>query len=105
MGEQKRDYIYVDDVVRANLAAAAAGRSGVYNCGYGAASTFNELITILNQVMGLRRAPEYIDNPYAAAYQSHTECDMTATREALGFVPKYAVRQGIAAYHASGFLA
>lgn len=105
MGEQKRDYIYVDDVVRANLAAAAAGRSGVFNCGYGAATTFNELIAILNEAMGTRRTPEYIDNPYAAAYQSHTECDMSLTRQALGFVPKFDVPSGIAAYHSSGFLA
>ena len=103
-GEQKRDYIYVEDVVRANLAAAAAGRSGIYNCGYGAATTFNDLIAILNEVIGTSRASEYIDNPYAAAYQNHTECDMTATREALGFVPKFDVRAGIATYFRSGFL-
>jgi ADP-L-glycero-D-manno-heptose 6-epimerase len=103
-GEQKRDYIYVEDVVRANLAAAAAGKSGVYNCGYGAATTFNDLIDILNDVMGTRRAPEYIDNPYAAAYQSYTECDMTAAREAIEFVPKVDVRKGIEAYFKSGFL-
>jgi ADP-L-glycero-D-manno-heptose 6-epimerase len=104
MGEQKRDYIYVEDVVRANLAAAAAAKTGVFNCGYGAATTFNDLIAILNEVMGLDRTPEYIDNPYAAAYQSHTECDMSATRAALGFTPKFDVRSGIAAYFQSGFL-
>jgi ADP-L-glycero-D-manno-heptose 6-epimerase len=104
-GEQKRDYIFVEDVVRANLAAAASGKSGVYNCGYGAATTFNELIDILNQVMGTSREPEYIDNPYAAAYQSYTECDMTATRDSIGFIPKIDIRKGIEEYFKSGFLA
>ena len=103
-GEQRRDYIYVEDVVRANLAAAAAGKSGVYNCGYGMATSFNDLIDILNQVMGIHRQPEYIDNPYAAAYQSYTECDMTAARDAFGFVPRIGVREGIEAYLKSGFL-
>ena len=103
-GEQKRDYIYVDDVVRANVLAACAKQSTVVNCGGGAATTFNDLVAELNRVLGLSRQPEYIANPYAQRYQSHTECDMTLARELLGFAPEFNIRRGIDEYFRSGFL-
>lgn len=103
-GEQKRDYIYVKDVVRANLLAAKAKESGIYNCAYGKATSFNEIVGILNGVLGTNRAPEYIDNPYADRYQNHTLCDMTRAKEKLGFVPEYDIERGIRDYYRSGFL-
>jgi ADP-L-glycero-D-manno-heptose 6-epimerase len=103
-GEQRRDYIYVEDVVRANLLALEASASFVVNCGAGTSTSFNELIEILNAALGTRRSAEYIDNPYADAYQSHTECDMSFAREKLGFVPRFDLRAGIAAYADHGFL-
>ncbi len=103
-GEQKRDYIYMKDVVEANLLALEAKESSVVNCGAGEATSFNEIIAILNKTMGLDRAPEYIENPYAARYQNFTQCDMSKAKEKIGFVPKYDVQKGIADYYESGFL-
>ncbi len=103
-GEQKRDYIYVKDVVTANLKAAEAGESGVVNCGSGAATTFNALVEILNRNLGTERRPEYIDNPYEAAYQNHTECDMAQAKRLIGFVPEYDIEKGIADYASTGKL-
>lgn len=103
-GEQKRDYVYVDDVVRANVRAADAKESVVVNCGSGTATSFNDLVTILNEVLGTHRVPEYIENPYVGRYQDHTECDMTRAREVLGFVPQFDMRSGMRAYAESGFL-
>lgn len=103
-GEQKRDYIFVDDAVRLNLRALASEESCVVNCGSGTATTFNELVTILNGVLNTERVPEYIENPYAAQYQSHTECDMSLAREKLGFVPAVDIRSGIQHYFERGDL-
>lgn len=103
-GEQKRDYIYVKDVVRANLLAAEAEESGIFNCGFGKATTFNEIFNILNKKMNMGRVVEYIDNPYGDKYQSYTECDMTKAKEKLGFVAEYDIERGIADYYESGFL-
>ena len=103
-GEQKRDYLYVEDAVRANLLAAEAHQSCIVNCGSGAAVTFNEMVEILNKTLGVERKPEYIENPYADRYQSHTECDMTLAKRLLGFTPEFDVRRGIEAYARSGFL-
>jgi len=103
-GEQKRDYIYVKDVVRANLLAIKAKESCIVNCGSGKATTFNDIINILNRVLGTSRKTVYIKNPYNANYQSHTECDMALAKEKIGFVPEYAIEDGIKDYHDSGFL-
>ncbi len=103
-GEQKRDYLYVDDAVRANLMAAEARQSCVVNCGSGTAVSFNELVERLNRLLDVRREPEYIENPYADRYQSHTECDMALAKQQLGFVPEFDLQRGLEAYRRSGFL-
>src|SRR3989344_2044288 len=103
-GEQKRDYIYVKDAVRANMLTLTPGESTIVNCGSGKATSFNDLVKILNEVLGTTREPEYIDNPYGAEYQSYTECDMSLAREKLDFVPEYDITRGIKDYFASGFL-
>jgi ADP-L-glycero-D-manno-heptose 6-epimerase len=103
-GEQKRDYIYVKDVVRANLLAggieegAIVKESCIVNCGSGEATSFNDIVAILNKVLGTNRTPEYIENPYADRYQNFTLCDMTLAKEKIGFVPMYDVRKGIEDY-------
>lgn len=104
MGEQKRDYIYVKDVVKANMLAAQAKESCVVNCGSGSATTFNDVITILNGVLGTHWEPEYFDNPYIGRYQDHTECDMSLASEKIGFVPAYDIRKGIQDFFDSGEL-
>ncbi len=103
-GEQKRDYIAVEDAVRANLLAASAAESCIVNCGSGAPTTFNDLVAMLNDALGTTRTPVYIDNPYADRYQSHTECDMARARETIGFVPQVDIQTGIRRYAESGFL-
>ncbi|HVN26433.1 MAG TPA: NAD-dependent epimerase/dehydratase family protein [Candidatus Paceibacterota bacterium] len=103
-GEQKRDYIYVKDVVTANMLALAAKESCIVNCGSGVATTFNRIIEILNGVLGTQWKPDYIDNPYQGRYQDYTLCDMSLAKEKLGFVPAFSIESGIRDYYESGFL-
>jgi ADP-L-glycero-D-manno-heptose 6-epimerase len=103
-GEQKRDWIYVDDVVKANLLAAEAKESCIVNCGSGSATSFNEIVEILNRVMSVSRTPEYIDNPFAEKYQDFTYCDMSKAAEKIGFKPEYDIEKGIEHYYATGKL-
>lgn len=103
-GEQKRDYIYIDDIVRANLLASQSQKSTILNCGCGKATTFNNLIEILNSVMDINRKPEYIENPYEGKYQNHTQCDMTKARQELEFIPEFDIEAGIKEYYKSGYL-
>ncbi|MBU2639695.1 MAG: NAD-dependent epimerase/dehydratase family protein [Nanoarchaeota archaeon] len=98
-GEQKRDYIYVKDVVNANILASKAKESCVVNCGFGKVVTFNELIRIINSILREERKPIYIENPYVGKYQDYTECDMSLAKEKIGFVPEFDIEKGIKDYY------
>ncbi len=96
-GEQKRDFVYVKDVVAMTMQALGAPRSTVYNCGSGRAFSFNDVIGALNRGLGTAWEPEYFDNPYSF-YQPHTEADMTRAQSELGFEPQYGPAEGIGDY-------
>jgi ADP-L-glycero-D-manno-heptose 6-epimerase len=96
-GEQKRDFVYVKDVVALTMASLISPRSQILNCGSGCAFSFNEVIAELNRNLGTSLEPEYFDNPYPF-YQPHTEADMTKAGSELKFVPQYPPARGIADY-------
>ena len=96
-GEQKRDFVYIKDVVEATLMAASAKQNAVVNVGAGQATSFNEVIEALNEGLGTRVEPEYFDNPYDF-YQDFTQADMSCTAKAIGFKPRYSTREGILDY-------
>jgi ADP-L-glycero-D-manno-heptose 6-epimerase len=97
-GEQKRDHIYVKDVVVANLRAMSAKKNGIVNVGSGAATTFNRVIEILNEVLKTDLAPDYFENPYTGVYQNETLADTGLAQELIGFRAKYSVEDGIRDY-------
>jgi len=97
-GEHKRDFIYVNDVVSANIAAMTAP-SGVYNVGTGIGSTFNELVAILNEVLGTKLATEYIEMPFAdSTYQGNTVADVALAKEKLKFAASWSFPAGVDDY-------
>ncbi len=98
MGEQKRDHIYVKDCVLANIKALEA-KPGVYNVGTGIATSFNELIRLLNEALGTDLEPEYFDMSFdPKTYQSHTQADTTKAEKYLKFEAQYTLKQGIKEY-------
>jgi ADP-L-glycero-D-manno-heptose 6-epimerase len=113
-GEQRRDFIYVDDVVAVNLwFLERRDVSGVFNCGTGSAQSFNRLAAaVVNAVQGSnamlpeiveRRLIEYVPFPPALVgkYQSFTEADLTRLR-AAGYPGEFRnAEQGVAAYVAA----
>jgi ADP-L-glycero-D-manno-heptose 6-epimerase len=110
-GEQRRDFIYVDDAVAVNLwFLERRDLSGVFNCGTGRAQTFNRLATaVINAARGTsatlhdlvaQRLIEYIPFPpqLLGKYQSFTEADLTRLR-AAGYPGEFmTVESGAAAY-------
>ena len=102
-GTQRRDFVYIDDVVAANLRGANTIVGGVFNAGAGGSWSFNDVVAELNRVLGTNLEPDYFENPYGFT-QDHTECDMTKARDGLGHVPAFDLRKGIEAYFASGKL-
>jgi ADP-L-glycero-D-manno-heptose 6-epimerase len=102
-GDQRRDFVYIDDVVQMNLKAMTAKESGVFNVGAGSSASFNDVVTQLNRVLQTDLPPEYFENPYDF-FQTLTEADLTQSRRALGYDPQFDLAKGVDAYHASGTL-
>ena len=110
-GEQRRDFVYVDDVVDVNLwFLEHRDASGVFNCGTGRAQSFNQLAAaVINSVQGTqwplqellaRGLIEYVPFPPALVgkYQSYTQADLAQLR-AAGYAAAFrSVEQGVAAY-------
>jgi len=96
-GDQKRDFVYVKDIVEGSIRAIEAKQSGIYNLGSGQARSFNELIDVLNRSLGTDFKPDYIDNPHEH-YQNFTQADLAHVRQALGYEPKYSLETGVADY-------
>ena len=96
-GEQKRDFVYVKDIVDGSILALEAKESGIYNLGCGQARSFNELVDILNTYLGTKLPPDYIDNPHAH-YQNFTEADLDKVRSTLGYGPQFPLEEGVRDY-------
>lgn len=99
-GEQRRDFIHVDDCVAVNLWLLDNPQvSGIFNCGTGRSQTFNEVADAVITWHG-RGDKRYVDFPESliGRYQSYTQADMQALRAAgypNAFMP---VEQGVPRY-------
>jgi ADP-L-glycero-D-manno-heptose 6-epimerase len=102
-GQQKRDFVHVDDILQANLKALQSKRGGIFNVGSGSSYSFNQLVAELNRALKTSLEPDYFENPYGFT-QDWTEADLTESRRALGYDPQYDLTKGVDAYLASGKL-
>ncbi len=93
-----RDFIYIDDVIQANIKACNPKKSGVYNVGTGKARSFQDIVDILQKELGTDLECEYIPNPYIGQYQFFTQADIEPTREFLGYEPEVTLEEGIKRY-------
>lgn len=92
-----RDFVYIKDVIRANVCALNA-TGGVYNVGSGVARSFSDVVDILQKELNTNLKKEYIPNPFSKSYQFHTQADISKSREVLGYEPRYSLELGIADY-------
>jgi UDP-glucose 4-epimerase len=97
-GTRTRDFVYVADVVEANLRAArsktAAG--GVFNVGTGIETSINELAERVLDAVGSRVPVKHVEE--RAADFLRAKADLTLTGKVLGFQPAIRLREGLASY-------
>jgi ADP-L-glycero-D-manno-heptose 6-epimerase len=93
-----RDFIYIEDIIQANVKAMHPNRSGIYNVGTGKARSFQDIVDILQQELGTSMACEYIPNPFIGSYQFFTQADIEETKSGLGYIPRFEMEDGIKAY-------
>ncbi|MDD5643889.1 MAG: ADP-glyceromanno-heptose 6-epimerase [bacterium] len=96
-GEQRRDFVYIKDVVSATVGALSAKENAVINVGTGKSTSFNEIVEILNKILNSGRKPVYFDNPYGF-YQNFTEADISKAKDIIGYEPKYTTALAIEEY-------
>jgi len=93
-----RDFIYIEDVIQANIKAMHPKKSGIYNVGTGKARSFQDIVDILQKELQTSLTCEYIPNPFIGSYQFHTEANIETTKELLDYQPAYEMEDGIRAY-------
>ena len=85
-GEQSRDFIYIDNVVEANVLAAEREATGAaVNIGCGGRITVNELVDRLNELLGTEIEPIYTDPRPGDVCHSHA--DISKAAGLLGYDP------------------
>jgi len=93
-GEQTRDFVHVDDVVRANLLAADTTAVGAaYNVGTGRSVTIRRLAERVREAVGSDSAIVHTE-PRAGDVR-HSRADVSRARERLGYEPTVGLREGL----------
>jgi UDP-glucose 4-epimerase len=94
-GSQTRDYVYVDDVVSAMVAASTAPNiSGlVINIGSGEETAVRDLVRVLLEVTGAK--PEVLYNSQISGGVSRMAADLTLSREKLNFSASIKLEDGL----------
>lgn len=93
-GSQDRDFVYVKDVVTANLLASLRGAPGtVYNIGTGKATTVLELAHLMCDLANQR--PRIDFRPFRTGEVRHSVAGIDRARADLGYEPSYDLRSGL----------
>jgi UDP-glucose 4-epimerase len=94
-GSQTRDYVYVDDVVSAMVAAATAPEIDglVINVGSGRETSVRDLVKTVLEVTGCK--PEVIYNSQTSGGVSRMMADLTLAREKLSYRPSIKLEEGL----------
>lgn len=92
-GRQTRDFVFVEDVVEANLAVMGPETQGTYNVGTGAETSINDLFRILVQHTG--STCKEVHGPAKKGEQARSVIDSTRLRHELSWEPKGELSEGL----------
>jgi UDP-glucose 4-epimerase len=96
-GEQTRDFTYVGNVVDGNWMAASAPREKVagevFNMAAGGQTSLNDLMDVLNEIMGTDITPQYTDERPGDI--KHSRADISKAQKRMGYQPKISLLEGI----------
>ena len=91
-GEQSRDFIFIQDVVRANILAAANDAVGAYNIGSGRSVTINQLVNAILKLMRKELKPIYKEP--RPGDPRHALADISKAK-GFGYEPKWTLEDGL----------
>jgi ADP-L-glycero-D-manno-heptose 6-epimerase len=93
-----RDFIYIEDVIQANIKACSSNISGIYNVGTGLARSFQDISDIVQKELSTAYETQYINNPFIGQYQFFTQADISKTKQDLNYKVNYTLEEGIHSY-------
>jgi len=91
-GNQTRDYVYVEDIVRTNL-LAMDGKQGIYNIGTSIETSVNELAKMFSTILNKDIKPVY--EPPRKGEVQRIALDGTKANKELGFRPQFSLEEGL----------
>lgn len=95
-GKQTRDFVYVKDIVQANLLAMHSdkvGKGEVFNAATSKASSLIELLNTINGILNLDIKPEFHESRSGDIRHSYASID--SAKEVLGYSPNYTLEKGL----------
>jgi UDP-glucose 4-epimerase len=92
-GRQTRDFVFVDDVAEANLAAMGQNAHGVYNVGTGTETSVNELFRMLADLTA--SSAKEVHGPAKAGEQIRSVVDPSRIKQELGWEVKVDLAEGL----------
>ncbi len=97
----RRDFIFVEDVVRVNLHFFQQPQTGIYNCGTGEARSFLDIAKIIQQLETQETQIEFIPFPdhLVGKYQTFTQANLQALRDAGYAQPFVSLEEGVKRYY------
>jgi UDP-glucose 4-epimerase len=91
-GNQTRDFVFIKDVVQANIIAAESKATGVYNIGSGRSTRINELARDILGISGSNLQPIYKDPRVGDVRISLADLTLASS---IGYNPKYTLENGL----------
>lgn len=94
-GRQRRDFVYVDDVVSGLISAATAPNVSrlTINIGSGIDSSINDLVAVVGRVLGKELTPLHVTAESGG--MQHMRADLRRAKERLGYTPKVSLEDGL----------
>ena len=93
-GEQSRDFTYIENVVNANLLACESDAAGCYlNTACGDRYTLNYLVTVLEEVMGVKANQKY--EPPRVGDVKHSQASIELAAQHIGYRPAVSFKEGV----------
>ncbi|MDI6719427.1 MAG: SDR family oxidoreductase [Methanomicrobiales archaeon] len=93
-GSQTRDFVFVQDVVRANIAAMESDATGIFNIAGGTPLSVNDLARMIQEILGTDLEPVHGAARPGDIRDSYA--DIARARERLGWRPRYPLKEGLA---------
>ena len=92
-GSKTRDYVYVDDIVEANVLALTQGDGGTYNVGTGREVSDDQIFAAVRDAVGARMEPVYTE--FRQGEVRRIALDAGRIRAELGWTPRVALENGV----------